>query len=88
MLGLGRALGETIAVYLIISPVFKINWHILQVGSNSVAALITLRYGDASGFGLSALLAAGFALFVLTMVVNFTASTIMARSRSGAQSEV
>jgi phosphate transport system permease protein len=87
MLGLGRALGETIAVYLIISPIFRINWHILQTGSNSVAALITLRYGDASGFGLSALLAAGFALFVLTMVVNFTASTIMARSRSGAESE-
>jgi phosphate transport system permease protein len=87
MLGLGRALGETIAVYLIISPVFKINWHILQVGSNSVASLITLRYGDASGFGLSALLAAGFALFVLTMIVNFSASTIMGRSRSGAQTE-
>jgi phosphate transport system permease protein len=88
MLGLGRALGETIAVYLIISPVFKINWHVLQTGSNSVASLIALRYGDASGFGLSALLAAGLSLFVLTLIVNFTASTIVARSRSGAQSEV
>jgi phosphate transport system permease protein len=87
MLGLGRALGETIAVYLIISPVFKINLHILQNGSNSVASLITLRYGDATGFGLSALLAAGFSLFVLTMIVNFTASTILARARSGALSE-
>jgi phosphate transport system permease protein len=87
MLGLGRALGETIAVYLIISPVFRINLHLLQVGSNSVASLITLRYGDATGFGLSALLAAGFALFVLTMIVNFTASAILARSRSGALSE-
>jgi phosphate transport system permease protein len=88
MLGLGRALGETIAVYLIISPVFKINWHVLQTGANSVASLIALRYGDASGFGLSALLAAGLSLFVLTLIVNFTASTIVARSRSGAQSEV
>ena len=32
MLGLGRALGETIAVYLIISPIYTINWHILKEG--------------------------------------------------------
>jgi phosphate transport system permease protein len=84
MLGLGRALGETIAVYIIISPVFRINLHILETGSNSVASLIALRQGDASGFGLSALMAAGFALFVLTLVVNFSAAAIVARSRSGA----
>ncbi|GIH20386.1 phosphate ABC transporter permease subunit PstC [Rugosimonospora africana] len=88
MLGLGRALGETIAVYLIISPVFQIQPHILQNGANSVSALIALRYGDASGFGMSALMAAGLALFILTLIVNFTASSIVARSRSGAQSEV
>jgi len=87
MLALGRALGETIAVYLIISPVFKINWHILQAGSNSVASLIVLRQGDASGFGLSALMAAGLSLFVLTLIVNFSASVVVARSRSGAQTE-
>ncbi|MFJ1652513.1 phosphate ABC transporter permease subunit PstC [Streptomyces sp. NPDC088337] len=87
MLGLGRALGETIAVYMIISPVFVIQPHILQTGSNSVSALIALHYGDASSFGMSALMAAGLALFVLTLAVNFTASTIAARSRSGAQSE-
>lgn len=87
MLGLGRALGETIAVYLLISPVFDINWHVLQTGSNSVSTLIVLRQGDASGFGLSALMAAGLALFVMTLIVNFGASTIVARSRSGALSE-
>jgi phosphate transport system permease protein len=87
MLGLGRALGETIAIYLIISPIFDINLHILQIGSNSVAAHIALRYGEANSFGMSALMAAGLALFVLTMIVNFTASTIIARSRSGAESE-
>ncbi|MEU7382303.1 MULTISPECIES: phosphate ABC transporter permease subunit PstC [unclassified Streptomyces] len=87
MLGLGRALGETIAVYMIISPVFVIQPHVLQTGSNSVSALIALHYGDASPFGMSALMAAGLALFVLTLAVNFTASTIAARSRSGAQSE-
>jgi phosphate transport system permease protein len=87
MLGLGRALGETIAVYLIISPVFTIQPHILQTGSNSVSSLIALHYGDASGFGMSALMAAGLTLFLLTLAVNFTASSIAARSRSGAQSE-
>ncbi|MCI3274857.1 hypothetical protein [Streptomyces cylindrosporus] len=42
---------------------------------------------DASTFGMSALMAAGLALFLLTLAVNFTASSIVARSRSGAQSE-
>jgi phosphate transport system permease protein len=53
MLGLGRALGETIAVYMIISPVFAIQPHLLQNGANSVSALIALRYGSASSFGIS-----------------------------------
>jgi phosphate transport system permease protein len=87
MLGLGRALGETIAVYMIISPIFTINLHILQTGANSVSSLIALRYGDASGFGLSALMAAGLSLSVMTLIVNFTASAIVARARSGAESE-
>jgi phosphate transport system permease protein len=87
MLGLGRALGETIAVYMIISPIFTINWQVLKTGTNSVSALIALRYGEASEFGLSALMAAGLVLFIITLVVNFTASSIVARSRSGAQSD-
>jgi phosphate transport system permease protein len=88
MLGLGRALGETIAVVLIISPRFDFSTHILEVGSNSVSALIALRYSEASSFGLSALMAAGLTLFAMTLVVNFIASGFVARSRSGASSEV
>jgi phosphate transport system permease protein len=87
MLGLGRALGETIAVYLIISPVFVIQPHVLQNGANSVSALIALRYGESGPVALSALMAAGVALFVLTLIVNFAAGSIVARSRSGAESE-
>src|ERR1051326_7570494 len=56
MLGLGRALGETIAVYMIISPVFVIQPHILQNGASSVSSLIALRYGEATEFGMSALM--------------------------------
>ncbi|MER5914972.1 phosphate ABC transporter permease subunit PstC [Streptomyces sp. NPDC001982] len=87
MLGLGRALGETIAIYMIISPVFTVQPHILQNGTNSVSSLIALRYGSASDFGMSALMAAGLALFLMTLVVNFIASSIAARGRSGAGTE-
>jgi phosphate transport system permease protein len=88
MLGLGRALGETIAIYLIISPSVTVTWNILQANrGNSIAATIALKYGEANNFGISALMAAGLTLFVVTMAVNFTASTIIARSRSGAESE-
>jgi len=87
MLALGRALGETIAVLLIVSPLFKINFHLLQTGSISVSSLIAVRYSDSSAFGLSALFAAGLALFILTLIVNFTASIVVNRSRSGAESQ-
>lgn len=87
MLGLGRALGETIAVYLIISPVFVIQPRILEKGTNSISALIALRYNEASDFEISALMAAGLALFLMTLIVNFGASSIIARSRSGSQSD-
>ena len=87
MLGLGRALGETIAVLLIISPDFVIKPRILEVGTSSVSALIAGRFGDASAAQLSALLTAGFVLFVITLVVNTLAAMIVARSRSGAGTE-
>jgi phosphate transport system permease protein len=87
MLGLGRALGETIAVALIISPIFLIQPHILQSGGSSIASLIALRYGEATPFALSALFAAGLALFALTLLVNFLAAMIVSRSRSGAVSD-
>jgi phosphate transport system permease protein len=86
MLGLGRALGETIAVFMIISLVFQIQPHILQAGGSSVAALIAAHYGTATSFELSALMAAGLTLFLLTLVVNLVASAIIARSRSGQES--
>ncbi|MFG6446485.1 phosphate ABC transporter permease subunit PstC [Microbacterium sp. P07] len=86
MLGLGRALGETIAVYLVISPIFVINWNVLTTGTNSISSLVALRYGEASAFELSGLMAAGLVLFLITMLVNFAAGFIIQRSRSGASS--
>jgi phosphate transport system permease protein len=87
MLGLGRAFGETIAVVMIISATFQVQPHILQNGTSSVASLIALHFGEASPFGLSALMAAGLALFALTLAVNSVAARIVARSRSGVVSE-
>jgi phosphate transport system permease protein len=87
MLGLGRALGETLAVTLIISPVYAFQPHILQHGTSSVSSLIALHYNETTPFGISALMAAGLALFAITLSVNFIAAQIVARSRSGAQSE-
>jgi phosphate transport system permease protein len=88
MLGLGRALGETIAVTLIISPAFTAKWSILDQGSNSIAALIALKFSESSSFGISALMAAGLALFIITLLVNAVASTVVSKSRSGASTEI
>lgn len=89
MLGLGRALGETIAVALLASAVTVISPHILQSGTNSVAALIALQFGEATrAHGIPALMAAGLSLFVVTLLVNFVASLIVARSRSGKGVEI
>ena len=74
MLGLGRALGETIAVLLIISPAFDIKLDVLEIGTSTMSALIAGRFGEATTSQLSALLTAGFVLFVITLVVNTIAA--------------
>ena len=82
MLGLGRALGETIAVFFVLKIVFDVNWyHIIESGGGSVATLIVSRFGEVSGeFELSLLLAAGFFLFVGTLIVNVIANLIVNRT--------
>lgn len=84
MLGFGRAMGETIAVALIISPLFAVSTHPLQAGANSISSLIALRYSESDKLSLSALMAAGLVLFLTTLVVNLIAAAIISRSRSGA----
>jgi phosphate transport system permease protein len=88
MLALGRALGETVAVLLIISPAFDIKINILSVGTETTSALIAGLFGEASKSQLSALLTAGFVLFVLTLAVNTVAAVFVNRSRSGADTEI
>jgi phosphate transport system permease protein len=88
MLGLGRAMGETIAVAIILSPVYTITPHLLQAGGNSIPATIVLRFSESGGLGLSVLMAAGLTLFALTLVINIFASLVVARSRSGVGVEI
>lgn len=88
MLALGRALGETVAVLLILSPNFDIKLRPLEIGGITTASLIANYFGEATSGQLAALLAAGFVLFAITIVVNTLAAIIVARSRSGAQTEI
>lgn len=87
MLGLGRALGETIAVLLIISPAFDLKFRPLEVGTNTISALVAGRFGEATSTQLQALLTAGFVLFIITLGINTVAAMIVARSRSGEGAE-
>ena len=77
MLGLGRAFGETVAVYTVLNLVYAINWQILFGAGGNVASHIVTRWGEAGEYEVKALLAAGFVLFVLTLAVNFIADRIV-----------
>ena len=80
MLGLGRAMGETVAVYTVLNVVYKINWHILIGAGGNVASMILLKFGEATPGEVKALMAAGLVLFVVTLIVNSIADFIVARS--------
>jgi phosphate transport system permease protein len=80
VLGSGRAVGETIAVALVLSANYQISWRILVPGGNTIAANIANRYGEAGEVGRGALIASGLVLFGITLVVNFAARAIAARS--------
>lgn len=88
MLGLGRALGETVAVLLIVSLSFSINFRVLQAGTSTISSLIADRFGDATSAQLAALLTAGFVLFLITLLVNTIAGILIGRSRSGSSTEI
>jgi phosphate transport system permease protein len=80
MLGLGRALGETIAIALILSFDFTISPRVLQPGGSSVAGTIALRFPEALDNGRSALAAAGLTLFLVTLLVNLAARRVVSRT--------
>ena len=81
MLGLGRALGETMAVAMVLSAsgVITINL-ISSTNPSTIAANIALTFADATGLQVNALIASGLVLFVITFLVNFAARWIVSRS--------
>jgi phosphate transport system permease protein len=84
MLGLGRALGETVAVYTVLNLVYDIKIEVLLSAGGSVASMIVNKFGEADAPELQALMAAGFVLFVVTLFVNLLANLIISKtSRNG-----
>lgn len=81
VLGFGRAIGETIAVALVLSANFSISWRILEPSGNTIAANIANQYGQAGPLGRDALIASGLVLFAITLIVNFGARAIARRHR-------
>jgi len=82
MLGLGRALGETMAVLMVISPGLLYSFFLLKPGQHqTIAANIAAQFPEAAGLSVSVLIATGLALFVITFAVNFIARAIVARRK-------
>jgi phosphate transport system permease protein len=81
MLGLGRALGETMAVATVLSPSFLIDASLLESGGGTFAQNIASQFKEAGSMGRDALIASGLVLFLLTLVVNGAARLIIARRK-------
>jgi phosphate transport system permease protein len=81
ILGLGRALGETLAVTIVLASAYDINAHITENGGVTFASNIALKFGEARDIGNGALIAAGLCLFVITLAVNFGAQLIIRRQK-------
>ena len=80
MLGLGRALGETIAVLLVLSASGAITFNLIsQSNPSTIPANIAAQFPEASGLEVNLLIATGLVLFVITFAVNFAARAVLAR---------
>ena len=80
MLGLGRALGETMAVLMVMSPGFSYKLQIFEVGQHqSIAANIAAQSAESTGIDMSRLIFTGLVLFVITFVINAIARAIVSR---------
>jgi phosphate transport system permease protein len=81
MLGLGRALGETMAVATVLSPSFDIQASLLDPGGGTFAQNIASKFNEATVFGQDALIASGLVLFIITLLVNGAARYIINRRK-------
>jgi phosphate transport system permease protein len=83
MLGLGRALGETMVVAMVLSPALVINF-VLTGSANppTIAGNIALNFPEAYGVSVNALIATGLILFIITLVVNSAARVVINRRKA------
>ncbi|CAA9346975.1 MAG: Phosphate transport system permease protein PstC [uncultured Frankineae bacterium] len=80
MLGLGRALGETIAVLLVLSASGGISFNLIgQANPPTIPSNIAAQFPEATGLDVNLLIATGLVLFVLTFAINFAARAVVAR---------
>lgn len=85
MLGLGRALGETMAVAIILSVSGDVTLNLISSANPStIAANIALQFPDSSGIAVNVLIASGLVLFAITLVVNMAARAVISRSERSA----
>ena len=83
LLGMGRAIGETVAILYVLELSFDINWYqILEPHGGAVASWILARFAEASPAEFKGLMAAGLVLFVVTLIVNIIANVIVNRSKA------
>jgi phosphate transport system permease protein len=83
MLGLGRALGETMVVAMVLSPAVVINFVLIgSANPNTIAGNIALNFPEAHGVAVNALIATGLVLFVITLVINSIARFIVNRRKA------
>ena len=81
MLGLGRALGETMAVAIILSVSGGVTFNLIgQANPSTIAANVALNFPESSGLAINALIATGLVLFAITLATNFLARLIIARA--------
>jgi phosphate transport system permease protein len=80
MLGLGRALGETMAVAMVLSASGVVSLNLISsTNPSTIAANIALGFSEATGLRVNVLIATGLVLFVVTFAVNFAARSIVGR---------
>ena len=82
MLGLGRALGETMVVAMVLSPALVINF-VLTSSQNpsTIAGNIALNFPEAAGVDVNALIATGMVLFIITLMINSVARIVINRRK-------
>lgn len=86
MLGLGRALGETMAVAMVLSATNVVTFDLISSSNpGTIAANIALDFPEATGVNVNVLLASGLVLFVVTLGVNVLARAVVSRSRQRAR---